>query len=80
MNVLYTKERVYRSERYKDPIKELIQVLCEKVDKEEILYQAIYREVREETRLHIVSKYLTKDDRFNCDLYITDITEKELLQ
>jgi len=78
--VLYIKEGVYGSERYKDLMKGLIQVLCEKVDKGEISYQAVCRKIREEMRLHIVLKYLIKDNRFNCDLYITDITKRELSQ
>ncbi len=61
-------------------MEELIQVPCEKTDKREISYQAVCRETREETRLHTVPKYLTKDDRFNCDIYTTDITEEEKLQ
>ena len=61
-------------ERYKDPIEELIQVPCEKVEKEETSYQAVCKETREETELHTALKYFTKDDRFNCDLYTTNIT------
>ena len=64
-------------ERYKDPIKGLIQVLCGKVDKEKTSYQAVYREIREETRLYTAPKYLIKDDRFNYDIYTTDIIEEE---
>ncbi len=77
LNILYTKERVYDSERYKDLMKGLIQVPCKKVKKGKTSYQAVYRETREETGLHTVSKYLIKDDKFNCDIYITDITEGE---
>ena len=61
-------------------MKELIQVLCKKVDKGEISYQAVYRKTREEIGLHIALKYLTKDDRFNCNIYTIDITGWELLQ
>ena len=55
----------------------MIQVSCEKVDKGETSYQAICREIRKETELYTALKYLTKDDRFNCDIYFTDITRGE---
>ncbi len=61
-------------------IEKLIQIPCEKVDKGKILYQAVYKEMREETGFHIILKYLIKDDRFNCDLYITDIIERKSSQ
>jgi len=77
---LYTKEGVYSSERYKDPMKGLIQVSCEKTEKEETSYQAVCKEIREEMGLHTVPKYLTKNDRFNCDIYITDIIKGEKSQ
>src|SRR6266498_2897508 len=70
LNILYNKEEIYGSERYKNLIEGLIQIPCEKVEKEKILYQAVCKEIREETGLHITLKYLTKDDRFNCDIYI----------
>ncbi len=35
------------------------------------------KEIREETGLYTALKYLTKDDRFNCDVYTTDITGGE---
>ncbi len=34
--------------------------------------------MREETGLYIVLKYLIKDDRFNYNLYTTNIIEREL--
>ena len=71
LNVFYIKEEVYGSERYKDPMEGLIQVPCGKVDKGEISYQAICKETREEMRLYTALKYLTKNDRFNCDIYTT---------
>ncbi len=76
LNVLYNDRGVYRSEKYKDPIEGLIQVLCGKVDLGETSYQAVCREIREETSLHTVPVYLTTDKSFNCDLYITDIGER----
>ena len=76
LNILYNNKGVYRSERYKDPIEELIQVPCEKVDSEETSYQAVYRETREETGLHTVSVYLITDKDFNCDVYTMDIGER----
>ena len=54
----------------------LIQVPCGKVNPGEMSYQAICREIREETSLHTVPVYLTTDKSFNCDLYITDIGER----
>src|SRR6266540_131880 len=59
LNVLYNNKGVYESERYKDPIEGLIQIPCGKVNPEETSYQAVYRENREETGLHIASVYLT---------------------
>ena len=55
----------------------LIQVPCGKTEKGETSYQTVCREIREETELYTVLKYLTKDNRFNCDIYTTDITEGE---
>jgi len=56
----------------------LIQVPCGKVDLGETSYQAVIRETVEETGLTSVLKYLCKDDRFNCDLYTTDIGDRKL--
>jgi len=58
-------------------MKGLIQILCEKVEKGETSYQAVCRKIREETELHIVLKYLIKDNKFNCDIYTIDITRQE---
>jgi len=46
------------------------------VDLGETSYQAVYREIREETGLHIAPVYLIIDKNFNCDLYTTDIGER----
>ncbi len=54
----------------------LIQVLCEKVDPGETFYQAVCREIREETGLHTAPVYLTIDKGFNYDLYTMDIGER----
>jgi len=67
---------VYRSERYNDLMKRLIQVPYRKVDLEETSYQTVYRETREKTDLHIALIYLTKDKSFNCDIYTTNIGER----
>ena len=77
LNILYMKEGVYESERYKDLIKGLIQMPCGKPEKGETSYQTVCRETREEMGLYTIPKYLIKDDRFNCDIYTTDITEGE---
>jgi len=61
-------------------MKGLIQVSCEKVDKGETSYQAVCREIRKEMGLYTVLKYLTKDDRFNCNIYTIDIIEGEKSQ
>src|SRR6266542_1648869 len=76
LNVLYNEKGVYGSERYKDPMKGLIQVPYGKIDPGEISYQAVYRETREETGLHIAPMYLITDKGFNCDLYTIDIRER----
>ncbi len=77
LNVLYNEKGVYGLERYKDPIEGLIQVSCEKVNPGETSYQAVIRETVEETGLTSALKYLCKDDRFNCDLYTTDIGDRK---
>jgi len=46
------------------------------VDLEEIFYQAICRETREEIELYIMSIYFIIDKKFNYDLYIIDIGER----
>jgi len=69
------KKEIYGSKRYKNLIERLIQIFCKKVNKGEMLYQAVYREIRKETGLYIASKYLTKDNRFNCNMYTIDIME-----
>src|SRR6266496_6384550 len=76
LNILYNDKGVYGSERYKDPMKGLIQVPCGKVDLGETSYQAVCRETREETGLHTAPVYLTIDKSFNCDLYTIDIGER----
>src|SRR6266498_5987436 len=76
LNILYNDKGVYRSERYKNPMEGFIQVPCEKVDPEEMSYQAVCREIREETNLYTTPVYLTMDKGFNCDLYTTDIGER----
>ena len=76
LNVLYNDKGVYGSEKYKDSMEGLIQVFCGKVDIGEISYQAVCREIRKETGLHIAPVYLTKDKGFNCDIYTTDIGER----
>ena len=76
LNVLYNDKGVYESERYKDPIEGLIQVSCEKVDLEEISYQAVCRKTREETGLHTTPVYFIINKDFNCDLYITNIEKR----
>ncbi len=77
LNVLYNEKGVYGSERYKDPMEGLIQVPCGKVDSGETSYQAVIRETVKETGLTSTSKYLCKDDRFNCDLYIANIGDRK---
>ncbi len=76
LNILYNDKGVYELERYKDSIEGSIQVPCGKVDSGETSYQAVCRETKEETGLHIISVYLTTDKGFNCDIYITDIGER----
>ncbi len=76
LNVLYNDKGVYGSERYKDLIEGLIQVSCEKVNSGEISYQAVCRETREETGLHITPVYLITDKDFNCDIYTTNIGKR----
>src|SRR6266542_913337 len=77
LNVVYNDRGVYGSERYKDPMEGLIQVPCGKVDPGETSYQAVIRETVKETGLTSAPKYLCKDDRFNCDLYTTNIGDRK---
>src|SRR6266540_1565432 len=73
LNILYDDKGVYRLERYKNLMEGFIQVPYEKVDSGKTTYQAVCRETRKKTGLHIISVYLTTDKNFNYDLYITDI-------
>ncbi len=57
-------------------MKGLLQVSCRKVDSGETSYQAVCREIREKTGLHMALVYLIIDKNFNCDLYTTDIKER----
>ncbi len=68
LNILYTKEGIYGSKRYKDFMKGLIQVSYRKVNKKEISYQTVCRETKEEIELYTALKYFTKNDKFNCNL------------
>ena len=77
LNVLYNDKEVYGSERYKDSMKGLIQISCEKVDSGETSYQAVCRKTREEMGLHTAPVYLIINKGFNYDLYITNIGEKK---
>jgi len=79
LNILYNNKGVYRSERYKDLMKGLIQISCEKVDPKETSYQAVCKETREEIGLYMTLIYLITDKGFNCNLYTTDI-EKRIFQ
>src|SRR6266498_4565168 len=54
----------------------LIQVPCGKVNPGETSYQAVCREIREETGLHTAPIYLITDKGLNCDLYMMDIGER----
>ena len=76
LNVLYNDKGIYGSERYKNLMERLIQVSCGKVNPEEISYQVVCRETREETGLHMTSVYLITDKGFNYNLYTTDIGER----
>ena len=78
LNILYNDKEDYGSERYKNPMKGLIQVSYEKVNLEKISYQAVCWETRKETGLHIASVYLIMDKGFNCDLYTMDVGERKL--
>ncbi len=78
LNVLYNNKGIYGSERYKDPMEGFIQVPCGKVEPGEMSYQAICKETREKTGLHIALVYLTIDKDFNCDLNTTNIGERIL--
>ncbi len=77
LNVLYNEKGVYGLERYKDPMEGLIQVPCGKVNPGETSYQAVIRETIEETGLTSAPKYLCKNDKFNYDLYTTDIGNRK---
>ena len=76
LNVLYNDKGVYGLKRYKDLMEGLIQVPCGKVNPGEMSYQAICREIREETSLHTASVYLTTDKGFNYNLYTMDIGKR----
>ena len=65
------EEEIYRITIIKCPT-------CEKmVEQDDDYYCPPIRETVEETGLTTAPKYLCKDDRFNCDLYTTDIGERK---
>ncbi len=73
LNVLYTKEGVYGSERYKDPMERLIQVSCGKVDKEETSYQAVWGKKRNVIQYQNTSPQMIG----SIVIYISQILQKE---
>ncbi len=76
LNILYNEKEVYRLERYKDLMKELIQIFCEKIDLKEISYQVIYKKIRKEIGLYIILIYFEINKRFNCNFYIINIGKR----
>ncbi len=46
------------------------------MDPGETSYQAVCREIREETGLYTAPVYLTMNKDFNCNLYTIDIGER----
>ncbi len=76
LNIVYNNKRVYESERYKDLIKELIQVSYRKVDLRETFYQIMYREIRKKIELYTILIYLNINKDFNYDLYTMNIEKR----
>ncbi len=73
---MYNNEGIYRSKRYKNSIKGLIQVPYDKIDSGETFYQAVCRKIREKMGLYTALIYLITDKGFNCDLYTTNIGKR----
>jgi ADP-ribose pyrophosphatase YjhB (NUDIX family) len=65
------------------PIYNLWQVVCGKVEKGESSLQAALRKTKEETGLEIGkdnTQSVFNDPTFNCDVYITKVTDDQELQ
>ena len=78
--VLYNRKGVYMSIRSKESMKEMLQTLYGKVESEESSWEAVIREIKEETKLEIWPSYLLNDEFYDCDIYtyrLKDIEKPE---
>jgi ADP-ribose pyrophosphatase YjhB (NUDIX family) len=85
INIIYNNHGIYLSKRLQPekPMYNLWQVVCGKVEKGESTLQAVLRETKEETGLEIGrnnTQLIFNDPTFNCDVYITKVTDDQKLQ
>ena len=81
LNILYNNHGIFLSKRLqKDkPMFNLWQVAGGKIEQGESSLQAVLREIKEETGLVVAKEdcnYLMNDLQFNCDVYITRISDQ----
>src|ERR1044071_3166879 len=75
--VLYNKEGIYMSIRSKEPMKEMLQIPCGKVESGKSSWEAVIREIKEETGLEIWPSYLLNDKFYDCDIYTYRLGDME---
>ena len=79
LNIIYNNHGIFLSKRLqKDkPMFNLWQVAGGKIERGESSLQAVLRETKEETGLEIPQEncyYLSNDPEFNCDIYLTKVS------
>jgi len=69
------------SERYKVPMKGKLQTPCGKVEEGESLWMAAIKELEEETNIKgPTMEYWGVDKQFNCDIYLYQLEEKDVME
>src|ERR1044071_7897073 len=63
--------------RSKEPMKEMLQIPCGKVESGESSWEAVIRETKEETGLEIWPSYLLNDKFYNYDIYTYRLEDME---
>jgi ADP-ribose pyrophosphatase YjhB (NUDIX family) len=85
LNILYNNHGIFLSKRLqKDkPMFNLWQVAKGKVERVELSLQVMLRETQEKTGLQLPASeciYLTNNPAFNCDVYLTKLSNQQQLQ
>ena len=58
----------------------MLQIVCEKIESEEISYEVARQEVKEKTGLDSQPYYWNTDLQFNCDIYIYRVGNWEYVE